>query len=98
MNQYCIYKNMKLLRGSSFKTAAPDCIECKCTNQGLRCCGFGFQSGVIVPPEGCIAHNDACNLIFVKITNSSEVCYQSNSINRRKKNQKVTVNRQTSII
>ncbi len=75
--------------GSSFKLAAPDCLECKCTTQGLQCCGFGFAAGVVVPPEGCQAHNDACNLVFVKKDNPNEICHQPKTINKGKKNRKI---------
>jgi hypothetical protein len=83
------------LPGSSFKLAAPHCLECKCTKQGLQCCGFGFSAGIIVPPEGCIAYNDACNLIFVKKDNSSAICDQPKFINNSKKNKKLLANYQT---
>jgi hypothetical protein len=84
------------LPGSSFKVSAPDCLECKCsTTQGLQCCGFGFAAGVVVPPEGCEAHNDACHLVFVKKDNPSEICHQLKPINKGKKNRKILANRRT---
>jgi hypothetical protein len=42
-----------------------------------------------------MAYNDACNLIFVKKNNSSEVCHGPKPINKGKKNKKVLANRQT---
>ena len=78
-NQYCRYNEIKVLPGSMFKLSAPDCLDCRCTLQGLRCCGFGFAAGVVVPPPGCRARNDACNLIFVREDNPSELCELSTS-------------------
>jgi hypothetical protein len=40
----------------------------------MVCCGFGFAAGKVAPPPGCIAHNDACKLIFVKENNPTEIC------------------------
>jgi hypothetical protein len=92
IDQHCIYNNIKILPGSSFKISAPDCMECKCTTEGLQCCGFGFSAGVVAPPEGCIAHNDACNLIFVKKDTPSEICHQPTSVKKGKKNRKLSIN------
>jgi hypothetical protein len=83
---------MKVLPGSSFKLSAPDCLKCKCTTQGLQCCGFGFAAGIVTPPEGCMVYNDACHLIFIKTDNPSEICHQAKSINNEKKNRKLLVN------
>ena len=65
---------MKVLPGSSFKLPSPECLECKCTAKSFTCCGFGFAAGASTPPAGCIAHDDACKLIFVKQSNHSEIC------------------------
>ena len=77
VNQYCVYKNLKVATGSTFKLFAPHCIDCKCTTEGLQCCGFGFAAGVVVPPEGCVAYNDACNLVIVKANHTSQLCQPS---------------------
>ncbi|CAF0885073.1 unnamed protein product [Rotaria sordida] len=93
VNQFCEYNKIKVLPGSSFKLATPDCIECKCSTQGLQCCGFGFSAGVVEAPEGCEAYNDACNLVFVKKDNPSELCFPPKSPNKPKKNMKDVKNK-----
>ncbi len=95
MDAYCVYNTIKVLPGSSFKIAAPDCLDCKCTKQGLQCCGFGFAAGSVGAPEGCVAYNDACKLIFVKKDNSAEICSLSKSASKSKKNRKLSANRPT---
>jgi hypothetical protein len=81
----CIFKDIKVLPGSSFKLGAPDCVECKCTTKSMSCCGFGFAGGKVQPPAGCVAHNDACKLIFVKENNQSEICKSAKSTGATKK-------------
>ena len=85
LDQHCVYNEMKVLPGSVFRIAAPDCLECKCSKQGLVCCGFGFSAGLVQEPDGCIAHNDACRLVFVKKDNVSEPCLSSKSPAHSKK-------------
>ncbi|CAF3660560.1 unnamed protein product [Adineta steineri] len=75
----CIFNNIKVLPGSTFKLAYPDCLECRCTAKSMACCGFGYAAGVAAPPPGCVAHNDACKLIFVKANNATEVCKPNKS-------------------
>lgn len=60
--------------GSRFKLPFPDCLVCKCTTKAMSCCGFGYASGNIIPPTGCVAHNDGCKVVFVKQSDSSELC------------------------
>lgn len=76
---------MKILPGSTLKLPAPDCLECSCTAKGMTCCGFGYAAGVVVPPPGCVAHNDACKLIFVKANNASEICKPEKNLRSGKK-------------
>jgi hypothetical protein len=90
---YIIISNYYLVL--RFKISAPDCLECKCTIHGLRCCGFGLSAGIVILPEECIAYNDTCNLVFVKEDNPSEICHQSKSINKSKKNRKLLTNCRT---
>ncbi|CAF2872682.1 unnamed protein product [Rotaria sp. Silwood2] len=92
VNKYCEYNKIKVLPGASFKLAAPDCVECKCSTQGLDCCGYGFAAGTVGAPEGCVAYNDACNLVLVKKDNASELCFPSKPANKGKKNTKDTKN------
>ncbi|CAF1414863.1 unnamed protein product, partial [Didymodactylos carnosus] len=35
---------------------------------------FDFDAGVVAPPPNCMAANDACNLIFVKLNNPMILC------------------------
>lgn len=53
----------------------------------MYCCGFGFGAGLatLASPSGCVAHNDACKLIFVKENNSSEICKSPKSVTTSKK-------------
>jgi hypothetical protein len=51
----------------------------------MACCGFGFAAGKVAPPPGCIAHNDACKLIFVKENNPSEICKPKKGVSINKK-------------
>nr|ACD88969.1 metal binding protein [Adineta vaga] len=81
----CAFNDMKVLPGSSFKLPMPDCIECKCTTKSMICCGFGFAAGIVEPPSGCVAYNDACKLIFVKKNNSTEVCATAKASGTKKK-------------
>lgn len=74
--------------GSSFKLPQPDCLECKCTATSMTCCGFGFNAGKVAAPPGCVAYNDACNLIFVKANNQSELCGPTKSAGSSKKKSK----------
>lgn len=77
-----------MLPGSTLKLAFPDCVQCTCSKDGLSCCGFGFAAGVRQGPPGCVAHNDACNLVFVKANNSSELCKSSKTPSKAKKPKK----------
>ena len=81
----CSYKGMKILPGSTLKLPAPDCLQCSCTAKGMTCCGFGFAAGVVAAPPGCVAHNDACKLIFVKANNLSEICKSEKNVPSNKK-------------
>jgi hypothetical protein len=81
----CAFNNIKVLPGSSFKLPYPDCLDCKCTAKSMTCCGFGFAAGTVVPPPGCIAHNDACKLILVNEKNSSEICKPNKDVSNNKK-------------
>ncbi len=85
MDSHCVFKNIKVLPGSSFKLSSPDCLECKCKAKSMTCCGFGFAAGTIGAPQGCKAHNDACKLIFVKENNQSELCKPANDATPIKK-------------
>jgi hypothetical protein len=86
LDTQCVFKNIKVLPGSSFKLPSPDCLECKCTTKSMTCCGFGFAAGKVAPPPGCVAHNDACKLIFIKENNPLEICKTTKgaSINKKK--------------
>ncbi|CAF3335752.1 unnamed protein product [Rotaria sp. Silwood1] len=90
--KYCEYNKIKVLPGASFKLTAPDCLDCKCLTGGLECCGYGFATGTVAAPEGCIAYNDACNLVFVKKDNASELCFPPKPMKKGKKNMKDTKN------
>ena len=92
--EYCVYGELKVLPGASFKVPSPDCLDCKCTTQGLSCCGFGVSAGVAIPPEGCVAYNDGCSAIFVKDSNRSELCEPIKPALKRKRTRKPLTRRQ----
>lgn len=74
-----------MLPGSTLKLSIPQCIDCRCTLRGLECCGFGFAGAVARAPEGCARYNDACQLVFVKSNNESELCAPAASADAGKK-------------
>lgn len=76
VEKWCVYNNFTVLPGSSFKVPAPECMECKCTNTEMSCCGFGFAAGVHSAPAGCVAVNDACKTVLVKEDNPNVRCHQ----------------------
>ncbi|CAF3770563.1 unnamed protein product [Rotaria socialis] len=90
VEKYCEYDDLKIFIGSSFKLAAPKCMDCRCEKQGLQCCGFGFAAAKLVPTEECVALNDGCNVVFVKKTNESELCLSTHLDNKGKKNKTYT--------
>jgi len=51
----------------------------------MTCFGYGYKAGVVAPPPGCVAHNDACKLVFVKENNPSELCEFGKTMNTLKK-------------
>ena len=86
-DQYCAFNEMKILPGSKFRLSAPNCLECKCSKQGLVCCGFGFSAGEVEAPDGCVAQNDACRLIFVKKDTPAELCPSTDPLVQSKKHE-----------
>ncbi|XP_060070064.1 uncharacterized protein LOC132550068 [Ylistrum balloti] len=69
--------------GSKFSTA--DCNECECTADGMRCCGFGINSGApVFAPDGCHVVADGCNARVVYKSDNRTDCYAQNyGYNRR---------------
>ncbi|XP_033731452.1 uncharacterized protein LOC117321078 [Pecten maximus] len=72
--------------GSKFSTS--DCTECECTADGMRCCGFGINSGTpLYAPDGCHVVADGCKARVVYKSDNRTDCYsQGYGFNRRPMN------------
>ncbi|XP_069120729.1 uncharacterized protein [Argopecten irradians] len=73
--------------GSKFSTS--DCTECECTADGMRCCGFGINSGTpIYAPDGCHVVADGCKARVVYKSDNRTDCYSQTygGFNRRPMN------------
>ncbi len=67
--QQCVYDNIRVSPGSSFKVPALRCLHCEGIEQGSQYCGHGFSVSVVESPEGY----DACNSVFVNKNNPFEI-------------------------
>ncbi|XP_033732490.1 uncharacterized protein LOC117321961 [Pecten maximus] len=69
----CEYNGLDILDGSSFRTAA--CMDCKCTNGLIQCCGFGVQNETTYAPPSCTVISDGCEPLLVLKSNQTLGCY-----------------------
>ncbi|XP_069121305.1 uncharacterized protein [Argopecten irradians] len=77
----CEYNGLDLLDGSSFRTAA--CMDCKCTNGLIQCCGFGVQNETTYAPPSCTVISDGCEPLLVLKSNQTLDCYTGRPIKNR---------------
>ncbi|OWF39964.1 uncharacterized protein LOC110464386 [Mizuhopecten yessoensis] len=74
----CEYNGLDILDGSSFRTAA--CMDCKCTNGLIECCGFGVQNETTYAPPSCTVISDGCEPLLVLKSNQTLACYTGRPI------------------
>ncbi|XP_060064233.1 uncharacterized protein LOC132544631 [Ylistrum balloti] len=74
----CEYNGLDILDGSSFRTAA--CMDCKCTNGLIQCCGFGVQNETTYAPPLCTVISDGCEPLLVLKSNNTLDCYTGRPI------------------
>ncbi|XP_060603823.1 uncharacterized protein LOC132756710 [Ruditapes philippinarum] len=85
LRYYCEYKplqgsSMRLFPGSNLYLV-DQCLDCKCTMDGLQCCGFGHAGGAIAFRKDCKMLLDGCQPLIVKKDNHTLDCFTGKPIN-----------------
>ncbi|KAL3865570.1 hypothetical protein ACJMK2_042946 [Sinanodonta woodiana] len=79
---YCEYNDgvhvFRMSPGTQQITA--DCLRCSCDMDGLQCCGFGRNAGVVILPTECKEISFGCHSFYVKRLNESLDCFTNDPI------------------
>ncbi|KAK3607878.1 hypothetical protein CHS0354_038308 [Potamilus streckersoni] len=82
LNYYCEYNDgfhvFRMRPGTQQTTT--DCLRCSCDMDGLQCCGFGRNAGVVVVPPECKEIFYDCHSFYVTRLNESVDCFTNDPI------------------